>query len=106
MAIFLECINLVIPIEVLDSCQAVGGFRGFLQSEADWIGRMVWYDEHLCRAGGAMSPDDARAMVQQWERRGLRGRVEQGGRVVWQDFCILEACPASARAGGRALPLG
>src|SRR5262245_60416434 len=73
MAIFLECINLVIPIEVLDSYEAVGGFRGFLRDQAEWIGRGVWYDEYLCRADGAMNPADARAMMEGWQRRGLRG---------------------------------
>jgi hypothetical protein len=90
MAILLECINLVIPIEVLDSCEAIGGFRGFLRDQAEMIGRMVWYDEHLCRVDGAMNPADVRAMIEVWERRGLRGRVEQAGKVVWQDYCVLD----------------
>lgn len=88
MAITLECINLIVPVATLDRVFAPqGGFAFFLKSFGA-MREIVWYDDDLCRADGAMNWFDVDSMVAEWEGRGLAGLVETGDEKQWKDFCL------------------
>jgi hypothetical protein len=91
MAILIEFVDLIIPVATIERCTAVGGLAGFLREEAEWVGRMVWWDEHLCRAGGAMGSAGIPAMIAKWESRGLRAYSGVGKDQLFCDFCIVDA---------------
>lgn len=89
MAIRLQFINLVIPVVTLDrALRDQGGFEGFLERSAAWLGEMVWQDGQLCRAEGAMNWSDVDEMVARWEAYGLQGLVGLGQGQWWKDFAI------------------
>ena len=89
MAIRLQFINLVIPVTTLDKAlRGQGGFAGFLERNAHWLGEMVWHDGHLCRAEGAMNWSDVDGMVARWEAYGLQGLVGLGQGQWWKDFAV------------------
>ncbi|HSC46641.1 MAG TPA: hypothetical protein VLG68_01000 [Gammaproteobacteria bacterium] len=89
MAIRLQFISLVIPVATLDkTLRGEGGFTGFLQRNAAWLGEMVWHDGQLCRTEGAMNWSDVDEMVTRWEAYGLQGLVGLGQGQWWKDFAI------------------
>lgn len=89
MAIRLEFISVVIPIENIERCLTVGGFRRYIESQAYFIGLTSWYDDYLYREG-AMNSMDAKSLVQSWERRGLRGLIGDGVTREWADLCVVD----------------
>ena len=91
MAIIIEFIDLVIPISTIERCSSIGGFQGFLHEEAKWIGSMIWWDDHLCRADGAMSSSNLPAMLERWEKRGLQVYSGEGDTRTFCDMCIIDA---------------
>ena len=89
MAVALEFISLIAPIASIERAyRGSGGFDGFLASQASWLGDLVWYDNYLCRADGAMNAVDADGMVSAWEARGLKGLSLEDGGKHWEEFCI------------------
>ncbi len=90
MAVVLEFIDLIIPIATIEQC-AVGGFQGFLREEGEWVGKMIWWDDHLCRADGAMNSADVSSMIRKWEERGLRAFTGEGDDRAWSDLSVIDA---------------
>ena len=89
MAIRLQFINLVIPVATLERLSAAeGGFTAFLKLQRMSVGELMWHDEHLCRADGAMDWSQADDMVARWEAKGLQGLVGTGTHQWWKDFAI------------------
>ena len=97
MAIALEFINLVVPIDVIRK-KYPGGWEQCLRDHADAIGKRVWYDDHLFR-DGAMSPNDMKSLVDQWTTAGFIVTELRNGARVWKDVCVVEAL-----LGGPTLP--
>jgi len=97
MAIYLEFIDLVVPIERIRE-KYPGGMEACLRDHAQFIGGRVWYDEFLFR-DGAMDPGSAGALVDSWEQRGFQPFTERHGVRCWNDVCIVEGI-----FGGPSLP--
>lgn len=91
MAILLECINLIVPIHIIDA-KYPGGWQkvkeeiGF-ESDVTHVGS-YWHDSRLFR-DGAMDPMFMSFIVDCWEKRGFQGLVEINGKKQWQDFCVV-----------------
>jgi hypothetical protein len=97
MAIVLEFIDFIIPIEVIRN-KYPGGWDQCLKDYRNVIGGRVWYDDHLFR-DGAMSPNDIRILISEWEKLGFDGIAEHDGKQYWKDVCVVEAM-----FGGATLP--
>lgn len=96
MAVRLEFINLIIPIENIDQYYP-GGFKTFFEQHKSSFGKVLWHDEYLFR-DGAMNPLDMQDMVNYWQDRGLTPFEEIDGQNYWKDMCVVEFC------GGPTLP--
>lgn len=97
MAIALEFIDFVVPIETIRR-KYPGGWMRCLADHRPLIGGRVWYDEHLFR-DGAMSPRDIQIIVERWQRLGFEPTRQVDGELHWQDFCVVEGL-----MGGATLP--
>jgi hypothetical protein len=76
MAIKLEFINVIVPNTTIEAAFAEqGGFEFFKQSYGA-MRDMVWYDDYICRADGAMNWADVEDMVHWWEELGLIGLAD------------------------------
>jgi len=90
MAIVVRHIGVIIPIKNIEKCKDIGGFKGILEKEKEWIGRKVLYDEHLYK-DGAMSPYEIGTIVEFWEKQGLTAYEHKDGKKYWKDFCVVDA---------------
>jgi len=88
MAIRLECIDLVVPIEQIRR-RYPGGWEQCLADHASVLGGRVWYDDHLFR-DGAMDGRVMRAMVHDWESKGFTAFKTVDGRRCWNELCVVE----------------
>jgi hypothetical protein len=88
MAVQIKFISLVIPRANIERVFQ-GGFTGFLAANRGMLGSMVWSDEHLCRADGAMNWHDIPGMVEFWEGFGLQGLAQSGADSSWQEFAVV-----------------
>jgi hypothetical protein len=99
MAIRLEFIDFIIPIEKIDLVYP-GGFsklkEDFLMDGN--VTERFWHDKYLFR-DGAMNAIDIERLVEEWENLGLEGIVEINGQKQWKDFCVVEGM-----FGGPTLP--
>lgn len=97
MAIALEFIDFVVPIEIIRN-KYPGGWEQCLRDHAALIGGRVWYDDHLFR-DGAMSPNDIGHLVDHWADLGFEPTELCDGEQVWKDVCAVESV-----FGGPTLP--
>lgn len=88
MAIEMEYINLVVPITKIEQ-HYPGGFDAYLKDHADSVGKVIWYDDELCRSG-AMEPTGIAWMFAEWTKYGLEPRIEKQGRRMWNDLCVVD----------------
>jgi len=88
VAIALEFIDFIVPIEVIRA-RYPGGWEQCLEVHSDFLGRSVWYDDHLFR-DGAMSPSGIEALVKHWTRIGLEPLGILEGNRFWKDCCVTE----------------
>jgi hypothetical protein len=88
MAIALEFIDVVVPIARIRETYP-GGLDQCLLDYAPQIGRRVWYDMHLFR-DGAMSPDEARLLVEGWGIIGFEPTGTGVGGLYWKDVCVVD----------------
>lgn len=89
MAIELEFINIIIPIEKINRLYP-GGFNKFLKDkniEKNPHGK-YWYDDHLFR-DGAMNPNDAGYITKELEKLGFKAKDEQ--TKEWKDFAVISS---------------
>ena len=87
MAVKLEFLNFIVPVQVIDQKYS-GGWDACLRNHAKSIGRVVWYDEHLFRTG-AMDGDMMDNLIEKWTRLGFEATEEIEGKTVWKDFCVV-----------------
>ena len=88
MAIYLEFIDLIIPISNIDKVYA-GGFAQFKQDNIKSFGLKMWHDDFLYR-DGAMGALDMQFLCEKWEAIGLKGMIEIEGQRKWVEFCVFE----------------
>lgn len=88
MAVELEFINLIIPIEKIEKYYP-GGFNKYKKDNSQAIGRRIWYDNLIVR-DGAMNPMDIEYLIKEWEQYGLVGIVEIEGIKQWKDLCVVD----------------
>lgn len=91
MAIRLEFISLIIPIEKIDRCYP-GGFKALVSENRSMFncGRL-WHDEYLFR-DGAMNPADMKECGEYWIDLGLVPYEERDGKKYWKDMCVVDYC--------------
>jgi hypothetical protein len=87
MAVALEFLNLVIPIEKIEQYYR-GGWERYLEHHEHLIGRRIWFDDHLLR-DGAMNPKDMSVLIDEWVDTGLRTIEETNGKPRWVDCCVI-----------------
>lgn len=87
MAICLEFINFVVPIEVIKK-KYPGGWAACLEDHKNLIGGRVWYDVHLFR-DGAMNPNDMGRLVDEWRELGFQIDEESDGEKIFKD-CLCD----------------
>ena len=87
MAVILDYINLIVPIEKIEE-HYPGGFSQYKIDMKDSIGREIWYDDYLVR-DGAKSEYDIDLLIPEWELCGLEGTVKVNGEDHWEDFCVV-----------------
>jgi len=95
MAVQLEFINLLVPIEIIKE-KYLGGWEACLEDHRDAIGCRIWYDDHLFR-DGAMNPMDMQFLVTCWESLGFETKREVDGTIVWQDVCVTDFINGNSR---------
>jgi len=89
MAIELEFINLIIPIEKINKYYP-GGFYKYLEDHKERIGMTVWFDNYLVR-DGAMNPIDIKLLIAKWEELGLKSKTRKKGIEQWKDLCVVDS---------------
>ena len=106
MAVALEFLNLVIPIEKIEQ-HYPGGWGRYLDDHKNLIGRRIWFDDYLLR-DGAMNPKDMSDFIDEWV-----GLVQNANNALQLEkpppeaaatpaACTSVHCPsrAGARVGG------
>ena len=88
MAVALEFIDFIVPIEVIRA-KYPGGWEQCIKDHAGLIGGRVWHDDHLFR-DGAMSPAGIEALVKEWTELGLAPMAIVDGKRIWNDCCVTE----------------
>lgn len=85
-----EFIDFIVPIRTIKE-KYPGGWDQCLKDHDYSIGRCIWYDEHLFRAG-AMSPMDIEHLVEDWKSKGFHTHDEDadGNPIKWVDVCVYE----------------
>jgi hypothetical protein len=97
MAIQLEFINFIVPIEIIIK-KYPGGWDQCLKDHRNLIGGRVWFDEYLFR-DGAMNPMGIGSLVEEWQSRGFHTHNGNNMPNKWVDVCVVEAL-----FGGATLP--
>jgi hypothetical protein len=97
MAIQLEFINFIVPIDIIKE-KYPNGWVGCLKDHQHLIGGRVWYDNYLFR-DGAMNPYDIESLVNYWKALGFQPYEGQDKPQKWIDCCVVEAL-----FGGPTLP--
>jgi hypothetical protein len=95
MAVQLEFINLIVPIETIKA-KYPGSWEACLADHKDAIGGRIWFDDHLFR-DGAMNPMDMQFLVTCWESMGFETKREVDGTIVWQDVCVTDFINGNSR---------
>jgi hypothetical protein len=89
MAVALEFLNLIVPLDAMRRCATLGPFeRAALTASGPQVWEVQWHDGRLYR-DGAMSGSDLDDIVDEWVRRGLQVFDESTGRRVWRDLCVV-----------------
>ena len=89
MAISLEFIDFVVPIETIRA-KYPGGWKKCLDDHQNLLGGRVWHDDHLLR-DGAMNPHDIKSLVERWASLGFQPTEKVDGQNVWKDVCVVES---------------
>lgn len=90
MALFLQFISVVIPIETIEKkCKHLGGFKGILELNKKWVGKKILYDQYLYK-DGAMGSYDIGIIVDFWEKQGLIPTETKNGKAYWKDLCVVD----------------
>ncbi|MBW2185732.1 MAG: hypothetical protein JRG71_04775 [Deltaproteobacteria bacterium] len=83
MAIYLECINIIIPISKVIDIIGLSGFNEISKMKMS-------HDNYLYRTG-AMSPFDISLVIAEWKKMGLKPTAKRKGVEYWRDLCVVDA---------------
>lgn len=86
MTIALDCINLIIPIALIDE-KHPGGWQAFLGENPGLPTNC--YDDHLLRLG-AMNILDIHLLIDDWKAKGFKPFKKIKGVKHWRDMCVVE----------------
>lgn len=89
MALSLKFISVIIPIETIEKCRDIGGFKGILEIQKEWIGKKVLYDKYLYK-DSAMGSYDIDKIIEFWEKQGLTPTKTQNGKTYWKDLAVVD----------------
>lgn len=89
MAIKLEFLNLVVPRQRIEKVYPTG-WSGCLSDHAKSIGRTIWYDDHLFRAG-AMDPEMMDNLIAKWTRLGFKATEVTDEKTEWLELCVVNS---------------
>ena len=89
MAVALECIDFIVPIDTIRR-KYPGGWEKCLEDHRELIGGRVWYDDYLFRDGG-MAPWVIGEFVDHWNAMGFETYALENGQRVWRDACVVES---------------
>jgi len=87
MAVQLEFLNFIIPVQVIEQKYS-GGWDACLRDHAKSIGRVVWYDKFFFRTG-TMDADLMDNLMEKWTKLGFEATEVVDGKKVWKDFCVV-----------------
>jgi len=90
MAVKLEFVNMIIPIEKINQSTFDGGFEALVEKYKHVIGRAVWFDEHLFRMGW-MDTWMVDGMIAFWEEHGLVPVKKIGKENHWNDLFVISS---------------
>ena len=88
MAIKIEFVNLIIPIEKINNSNFEGGFDTLIKKYENLIGRAVWFDKHLFRMGW-MDTWMIDGEIDFWKDNGLVPIVKKGNEEYWSDLFAI-----------------
>jgi len=88
MAIWTDFYNFIVPIKNIEA-NYPGGFVQCLNDHAEWIGRKVWFDDHLFHYG-SMSANDLEDILVYWKSLGFEETETVNGEEIAKDFCVVE----------------
>ena len=90
MAVKLECINFIVPIELIKQ-KYPGGWEQCLEDHKNLLGPYgrVWFDEYLFR-DGAMNPSDIGCLLTEWQALGFHTHDGGDSPSRWVDICVVE----------------
>lgn len=91
MAIALEFINLIIPLEHVRRATGPRAkvILSQIQSGGGSIGPVEWHDDHLY-VDASMGDYNVEDWVAEWEAMGLRATEILGGEKIWKDICVVK----------------
>lgn len=90
MAIELEFLNLVVPVQRIKDLYR-GGWAAYLADNQKRLGKILWHDLDLVHACGAMDPEMDDVLIGNFTSLGFTATEVVDGRTVWRDFCVLNA---------------
>lgn len=88
MAVKIEFLNLIIPIEKINEFYP-GGFEGFKRDNQDDIGCRILFDDYILR-DGAMDPMSLKSIAEKWIELGLQPVTNEDGETKFKDICIVD----------------
>jgi hypothetical protein len=86
MTIALECINLIIPIALIEK-KHPGGWQAFLTENPGLPSD--YYDQHLLRLG-AMDSLGILFLIEDWKKKGFKPYKTVDGIKHWKDMCVVD----------------
>lgn len=86
MTIALECINLIIPIALIEK-KHPGGWQAFLTENPGLP--LDYYDQHLLRLG-AMDSLGILFLIEDWKKKGFKPYKTVDGIKHWKDMCVVD----------------
>lgn len=88
MAILIEFVNLIIPIEKINQSNLEGGFDTIKKEYDHLIGKAVWFDKYLFRMGW-MDTWMLDGKINFWKKSGLVPSEKINGKEYWKDMIVI-----------------
>lgn len=88
MAIKIEFVNLIIPIEKIKESKFEGGFDELIKKYEHLIGRAIWFDKYLFRMGW-MDTWMIDGEINFWKDNGLIPIEKRNGLEYWNDLFAI-----------------
>ena len=89
MALSLECISIIVPIEKLKKSREIPDVDEFLRAqrkETFWC----WFDRYLIRYSASMNQMDIMLTLENMKSQGFMLTRKYNGVQHWQDVCVVD----------------